>query len=170
MCDWIDGGHLAGRPIGTWKEGRPHRARERLRHPEGMSSSRSATPSCSPTAGHKSPTLTEPMQRPQSVYAATILYVVAIGIAKLSIIVLIGRLTLTKMHLKILQALSAVVVAWTVVAVLVTAFECRLPKPWDLFGRQCLDPVSKRLLPPFSPIDRNSQLPAPDTPVNSQPR
>lgn len=75
----------------------------------------------------------------KSEYAATILLIISLCFSKLAIVAFIHHLTPFKMHRMVNFGLLALIVIWSIGSVLVAAFECRLPRPWDRALGQCLD-------------------------------
>ncbi|KAF7595509.1 hypothetical protein BBP40_005845 [Aspergillus hancockii] len=68
----------------------------------------------------------------QSIYIAWLLYPVVVCSAKVSIALLISRLTATQLHLRASYILTGLSVFWGAISVLLAAFQCRLPRPWDI--------------------------------------
>ncbi|KNG84806.1 hypothetical protein ANOM_006709 [Aspergillus nomiae NRRL 13137] len=73
-----------------------------------------------------------------SIYIAWLLYPIAICSSKVSLALLIARLTVVKMELRASHALGGIGVLWGVVSVIVAATQCKLPQPWNIgASHQC---------------------------------
>ncbi|KAF2677530.1 hypothetical protein K458DRAFT_349898, partial [Lentithecium fluviatile CBS 122367] len=72
------------------------------------------------------------------VYAATISYVLTVGVSKLSITTFLARLACTPIHRNAVRVLGALVVCWTTAITIGVVFECRLPRPWQIFTGKCI--------------------------------
>ncbi len=77
----------------------------------------------------------------QNVYASTLLYILTIALAKASTLLLISRLATAKLHLRTVQALSGVVISWTIAAIFGSAFQCEMPRPWHFLSTSCFNIV-----------------------------
>jgi hypothetical protein len=76
-------------------------------------------------------------------YASEIVYVAAIGFAKLSILVLFYNIVVTQRIVRrAVTSFGVVVLAWTVASVIAIAFQCGLPRPWGISGSRCFNLVS----------------------------
>jgi hypothetical protein len=76
-------------------------------------------------------------------YASEILYVAAIGFAKLSILVLFYNVVVMQRIIRrIVMAFGILVAAWTIASVVAIAFQCELPRPWEIVSLQCSNAVS----------------------------
>lgn len=70
------------------------------------------------------------------------LYIPAVCCAKLSSLAFYVYLTPDKKHLRATRAVQALAIVWTTTAVLATAFQCHLPRPWAITSGHCFDQVS----------------------------
>ncbi|KAE8418079.1 hypothetical protein BDV36DRAFT_295482 [Aspergillus pseudocaelatus] len=68
----------------------------------------------------------------KSIYVAWLLYPIAVCSSKVSLALLIARLTVAKVELRASYVLTGISVAWGVVSVIVAATQCRLPQPWNI--------------------------------------
>lgn len=75
--------------------------------------------------------------RYQLFYAVTILFVIALGLSKCSIVALLMRMTRKKRQLQVFRATLAALAAWTVASTFATALQCNLRYPWILVGERC---------------------------------
>jgi hypothetical protein len=76
-------------------------------------------------------------------YASEILYVAAIGLTKLSILVLFYNVVAMQRTIRrIVMAFGVLVSAWTIASVMAIAFQCELPRPWDITSLECSNMVS----------------------------
>jgi hypothetical protein len=79
----------------------------------------------------------------QGYYASEIVYVVAIGFAKLSILVVIYNVVvMQRMIRRAVIAFGIVVSAWTMASLVAIAFQCDLPRPWETVRSRCSNAVS----------------------------
>jgi hypothetical protein len=76
-------------------------------------------------------------------YAATIMYVLTVGISKFAITTFLSRLAWTTLHKAINISLSVTIVCWTCAITGGVIFECELPRPWAAFGGKCIPLVSE---------------------------
>lgn len=74
-----------------------------------------------------------------NVWAASMLYISTITLAKLSTLSFTARLSPNRFHARVIWSLFALVLAWGVATVLANAFQCSLPKPWDTVEGHCFD-------------------------------
>ena len=74
-------------------------------------------------------------------YAASLLFISTIGLAKLSILQLLTGLIVEKTHIRIVRATMYAVVAWTVPNIFVLAFQCGAFQPWNTESGQCINQV-----------------------------
>ncbi|KAL4749889.1 hypothetical protein BDW72DRAFT_177332 [Aspergillus terricola var. indicus] len=72
-------------------------------------------------------------------YAASILYIASICLSKLSLSTFIYNLTPVHRDHLLAAVLQAVIVILGVTGVIGTAFQCRLPRPWDYWWQKCFD-------------------------------
>jgi hypothetical protein len=78
----------------------------------------------------------------REVYAATILYVLTVGLSKFSMCAFLMRLAATKLHKLAIVVLGVVVICWTIAITTSVVFECALPHPWEVFSGKCIDPMA----------------------------
>ena len=79
---------------------------------------------------------------PENLYASSLLYLYTLALAKTSILVLMSRIIIAKIHIKINRILSAIVLTWTLASIFGAAFQCELPHSWDYLGKKCFHVVS----------------------------
>jgi hypothetical protein len=70
-------------------------------------------------------------------YASTLLFVVALGLSKISVVFFFLRLTVVKHHGRVFNAAAALVTAWTVGSTFAVALQCNLTHPWIIVGERC---------------------------------
>ncbi|KAF2192857.1 hypothetical protein K469DRAFT_729949 [Zopfia rhizophila CBS 207.26] len=70
-------------------------------------------------------------------YASCILYIANLGCARISVCLLIKRILPGKLAKTFAMGFAIFSFIWTIIGVLVTAFPCRLPRPWDFYGNKC---------------------------------
>ncbi|KAH7138367.1 hypothetical protein B0J11DRAFT_13764 [Dendryphion nanum] len=74
----------------------------------------------------------------KGLYASTLLYVLTLGISKISILLFLRKLFHTKAHKLATTLLNSIVICWTVAITISVAFECSLPTPWERFSAKCV--------------------------------
>ncbi|KAK7186293.1 hypothetical protein PSPO01_07682 [Paraphaeosphaeria sporulosa] len=74
----------------------------------------------------------------KELYATTILYVITIGLSKLSITTFLERLACTSNHKTAVIIMYAVVISWTFAFTTGVLFQCELPRPWAVFNGKCI--------------------------------
>jgi hypothetical protein len=77
----------------------------------------------------------------QTSYAADILFIITITIAKISTSELIARLTRKKEHVLACRVVSAIIAVWGVASLFTIAIGCHPQHPWDMVDR-CSNLVS----------------------------
>jgi hypothetical protein len=79
----------------------------------------------------------------QGYYASGFLYISAICFSKLSLLILFYTVVAVhRMHRRLMVAFGTFVVVWSIASLLVIAFQCELPRPWDMITLRCLNMVS----------------------------
>ncbi|KAB8211015.1 hypothetical protein BDV34DRAFT_185978 [Aspergillus parasiticus] len=68
----------------------------------------------------------------KSIYVSWLLYPIAGCSSKVSLALLIARLTVAKVELRASYVLTGIGLFWGVVSVIVAATQCRLPQPWNI--------------------------------------
>lgn len=86
----------------------------------------------------------------QGLYASDLFFLLGHCAAKVSVILLLRRLSRKREYNRACSIAIGIVVAWGLVAVLIIALKCDLSRPWQITS-QCADVVSAfPLLPSFS--------------------
>lgn len=75
-------------------------------------------------------------------YVAHILLIGAMSLSKMSTILLIWRLTPSKILRRSCAVATGIVVGWSIFAVLGIAFQCEMPGPWLYSPERCAGEVS----------------------------
>ena len=83
--------------------------------------------------------------KPQATYVAQILYVLTIHIVKLAVLYFFINLTRLDKKRRVVDGFMVFVGIWSVIAVLVVAFQCRMPHPWKSRPGQCSNEVLSSL-------------------------
>ncbi|KAE8373280.1 hypothetical protein BDV26DRAFT_272384 [Aspergillus bertholletiae] len=68
----------------------------------------------------------------QGIYIGWLLYPVVVCSSKLSISLLIARLTRRKVHLQVSHLLTGSILIWGAISICLIAFQCKLPAPWNV--------------------------------------
>lgn len=74
------------------------------------------------------------------------LYILSLACSKLSLVVFIRNLTPIAKDKRLALIVEAVIGVWTVVAIFGTAFQCSLPRAWDIWHGKCFNIVSSACL------------------------
>ncbi|KAI0403899.1 hypothetical protein F4802DRAFT_275383 [Xylaria palmicola] len=80
----------------------------------------------------------------KALYSGDILGILALGVAKISLLVSLLMITPIKWHRTSIHAVGIFIITWVVTAVFSIAFQCPLPKPWDVLDDSCIDIRSVR--------------------------
>lgn len=78
----------------------------------------------------------------KGVYAATLLYILAIALGKASTVLLLHRLAVMARHRLTLWITAGFITSWMIAAMFGAAFQCDLPEPWLVEEARCFDIVS----------------------------
>lgn len=80
----------------------------------------------------------------QSTYAAGLLYIPSLLLAKISVSLLLRLITPNILHKKLILGVEIITVLWAVSSEIAAAFQCHLPVPWKfLEGNTCFDRVGQ---------------------------
>lgn len=76
-------------------------------------------------------------------YASEFLYISSICFSKLPLLVLFYSIVASRrMHRRLVLGLGAFIVIWSAASLLAVAFQCQLPRPWELMTLRCFNTVS----------------------------
>ncbi|BCS03210.1 uncharacterized protein AKAW2_70088A [Aspergillus luchuensis] len=89
-------------------------------------------------------------------YSSDILYILALSLAKASVLLLLNRLAVNKWHKRISFWTSILVGIWTVPVFFTLALQCGVPEPWYFSEGHCID--SFAFWTGISPIDIITEL------------
>ncbi|KAI2863616.1 hypothetical protein CBS147320_6453 [Aspergillus niger] len=92
----------------------------------------------------------------KALYSSNILYVLALSLAKISVLLLLNKLSVNRWHKKILFWTSVLVGIWTVPVFFTLAFQCGVPEPWDASNGHCINIFA--FWAGISPIDIITEL------------
>ncbi|KAF2117181.1 hypothetical protein BDV96DRAFT_19997 [Lophiotrema nucula] len=70
-------------------------------------------------------------------YASDFLYVLSICFAKLSLVAWFYSIGVDTIHRRVVQALGIFILAWTSASLIAVAFQCGLPRPWEILTLHC---------------------------------
>lgn len=88
-------------------------------------------------------------------YASNLFFVLALGFSKLSVGLLLFRLTSVRHHKIIFMGVLAFITTWTIAATFAVALQCNLSQPWITIGERCTNSVR---LPHSGRVDPKSLL------------
>jgi len=75
-------------------------------------------------------------------YASNFLYITSIGLTKLSLINFFYGDRAQSKQGRWIFGFGIFVLAWTLISVIAVAFQCGLPRPWEVFTLHCYNSVS----------------------------
>jgi hypothetical protein len=80
-------------------------------------------------------------------YACELLYICSICFAKLSVLVIFyDVMETTRLHRQHIVGFVSFILVWSVASLLAVAFQCPLPRPWELVDLRCFDTVSNEVI------------------------
>jgi hypothetical protein len=75
-------------------------------------------------------------------YASELLYISSICFSKLSILVLFYNIVASqRMHRRLVLSVGVFSLSWSAASLLAVAFQCELPRPWELMTLRCFNTV-----------------------------
>lgn len=91
-------------------------------------------------------------------YASELLYVSSLCFSKLSIVVLFYNVVVLRTHRIFVMSFGVCIFTWSLASVAASAFQCSLPRPWEMMTLRCFNTVGAT---PASLVltvaDRNSE-------------
>ncbi|CAG8385530.1 unnamed protein product [Penicillium salamii] len=75
----------------------------------------------------------------QNLWAASLLYIASLCFSKLSMVLFTLRLSPAAKDHRLGKIVASVVIIWTLVALLGTAFQCGVPRGWDFWDGKCIN-------------------------------
>ncbi|EMC93958.1 hypothetical protein BAUCODRAFT_216315 [Baudoinia panamericana UAMH 10762] len=72
-------------------------------------------------------------------YATNVLYLMVLGLAKASVLLLIWRLAVIRSQRVTVMVLSSLVALWMVASIFTVSFQCNLPQPWGYTTGKCVN-------------------------------
>ncbi|KAJ5722582.1 hypothetical protein N7488_000617 [Penicillium malachiteum] len=92
----------------------------------------------------------------ETLYASNLLYVLALSLAKVSVLQFLNKLCVNKTHKKICFWSSVLVAIWTIPVFFTLAFQCGAHNPWDTTDDHCINIFTFWVA--ISPIDILTEL------------
>ena len=77
-------------------------------------------------------------------YASDFLYISSVCFAKMSLITFFHSVAADRFQRRITQGLGVFVLVWTLASLASVAFQCGLPKPWEMMTLHCYNRVSRK--------------------------
>jgi hypothetical protein len=75
-------------------------------------------------------------------YASEFLYISSICFSKLSLLVLFYNVVaVRRMHRRLMFGFGTFIVIWSMTSLVVVAFQCELPRPWEMMSLRCFNTV-----------------------------
>ena len=75
-------------------------------------------------------------------YTAELLYISTLCFSKLSILVLFYNVVVLRTHRFFVLGFGFCIFAWSVACIVAAAFQCELPRPWEMMTLRCFNTVS----------------------------
>ncbi|KAH8691523.1 hypothetical protein BGW36DRAFT_388475 [Talaromyces proteolyticus] len=75
----------------------------------------------------------------EAAMAANVLYVVSLALSKLSLLLLLAKISPNKRHNQVMHGISLFVVLFTFISIFVVSFSCSVPKTWDYASGRCIN-------------------------------
>jgi hypothetical protein len=75
-------------------------------------------------------------------YASELLYIPSLCFSKLSVLVLFYNVVVLRTHRFFILGFGICIFTWSVASVAVAAFQCELPRPWEMMTLRCFNTVS----------------------------
>lgn len=82
-------------------------------------------------------------------YASELLYIASLCFAKLSILVLFYNVVVLRTHRIFVFSFGLCIFAWSVASIVAVAFQCDMPRPWEMMTLRCFNTVSALLTVDF---------------------
>lgn len=79
-------------------------------------------------------------------YASNFLYISTLCFAKLSLLSFFYGIHHQRGQRRIVATMAIFVIAWTLASLGAVAFQCGLPKPWEVFTLHCFNVVSSQVI------------------------
>ncbi len=80
-------------------------------------------------------------------YTSNLLFVLALGFSKSSVVFFLRRLTAAKHHKLVFDAVTVFIAAWTIGSFFALALQCNISRPWVSAGETCSGAVCLMLVP-----------------------
>ena len=78
----------------------------------------------------------------KTLYASNFFYVLTLGFAKLSLLSFFYSIYHQRGQRRVVLAIGIFILAWTIASLATVAFQCGLPKPWEVLTLHCFNVVS----------------------------
>lgn len=78
----------------------------------------------------------------KALYASNFFYVLTLGFAKLSLLSFFYSVYHQRGQRRAVLAIGIFILAWTIASLATVAFQCGLPKPWEVLTLHCFNVVS----------------------------
>lgn len=75
--------------------------------------------------------------------AANILYVVSLALSKLSLLLLLVKLSPNQRHKRVMHGISVFIVLFTLISIFVVSFSCSVPQTWNYASGRCINRVGQ---------------------------
>lgn len=80
--------------------------------------------------------------RSQTAYAGDLLYILSLTFSKSAVLLLIHRITPVNVHQLLISGTAVITLLWSSTGLLAAAFQCQVPRTWEILQGKCVDQVS----------------------------
>ena len=102
------------------------------------------TTSSATATSSEDPRITTPSDPRAISYASAILFVSALGLAKMPLLLWLGRLQLSAVYRTLRIVLGCAIIIFVLLSIIGIMLQCRLSRPWT---SQCISPVRQQVQP-----------------------
>jgi surface polysaccharide O-acyltransferase-like enzyme len=79
----------------------------------------------------------------EAAMAANILYVMSLALSKLSLLLLLAKLSPNQRHKRVMHGISLFVALFTFISLFVVSFSCSAPNTWNFVSGRCINRVGQ---------------------------
>lgn len=74
-------------------------------------------------------------------YASNFLYIASLCFAKLSLIIYLYNIVVQRVQRRVVLGIGIFIAVWSLGSLIAVAFQCGLPKPWEMMTLHCYNSV-----------------------------
>ena len=79
-------------------------------------------------------------------YISDLLYILSLTFSKFAVLLLIHRITPVNVHQLLISGTAVIALLWSLTGLLAAAFQCQVPRTWEVLQEKCFDQVSFLLI------------------------